>query len=100
MYNCPHCGSNSFSFWQKQLLGPARSIECRNCKERVTVPWGRALLAILPIIVLATIGVAIYNSAPGNLADLIIYTTVGILVGFVISAPLYHRYVPLIPRKP
>src|SRR5690348_14138653 len=99
MYLCPHCGSKSFTFWQKQWLGPARSIECQNCKRRVSVPWGRAMLAVSPVMAFGTIGIAFYNTNPDGLWGLFLGGVLGAVVGYAVAAPLYHRYVPLIPRK-
>jgi hypothetical protein len=99
MYPCPHCATDSFSFWQKQLLGPARSIECRNCKRRVSVPWARAMLAVSPIMILGSLGIAFSNSNPGGPLEMFLWGVFGAVVGGAIAAPLYHLYVPLVPRK-
>src|SRR3989344_2917403 len=42
-YNCPKCGQASFSFWQKQFLGPLGSIPCGACGASVSVPWGKSI---------------------------------------------------------
>ena len=53
MYACPWCERKTFSFWQKQTLGPNKTLSCTGCKRRVSVPWGRAHLAALPVFLLA-----------------------------------------------
>jgi DNA-directed RNA polymerase subunit RPC12/RpoP len=100
MYKCPWCGAESFSFWQKQWLGPARSIECRNCKRRVSVPWIRSLLAVSPIILLGSIGIGYFGTAIDSLLAVFASGVVGAVIGFLVAAPLYHKYVPLVPREP
>ncbi|HXN15447.1 MAG TPA: hypothetical protein VN878_03665 [Usitatibacter sp.] len=100
MYACPWCERNTFSFWQKQSLGPIGITRCVNCTRRVGVPWGRAHVAALPILVLALIGMyagaGVWESALGSLAGGVL----GALLGMLLTVPLYHRYVPLIrPRS-
>ena len=46
MYACPWCERTTFSFWQKQKLGPNTSIKCAGCKRRVSVPWTRTTAAL------------------------------------------------------
>ncbi len=43
---CPNCGSRSITYWQKQFLGPGRTIPCRECGARISVSW----LHFLPIL--------------------------------------------------
>jgi len=100
MYKCPWCGVESFSFWQKQWLGPARSIECCNCKGRVSVPWVRSLLAISPIVILGSIGIGYFGTAIDGLWSFLASGAAGAVTGYLLTAPLYHKYVPLVPRKP
>jgi len=99
MYKCPLCSADSFTFWQKQWLGPARSIKCRACGGAVSVPWLGAVVAIVPIAVLASAGTIVGATLAGN-AGFAVGGVLGILLGFAISSPLYHRYVPLVARKP
>ena len=96
MYACPHCGADAFSFWQKGLLGPARSIKCRHCGGRVSVPWLHTFVCLSPMFILVVAVHLIFGSALGVLNSILI----GLLIGFAISAPICHWYVPLIPRKP
>ena len=56
MYQCPWCERKSFSFWQKQALGPNNSMKCHGCRRQVSVHWGRAHLAALPVFILAIAG--------------------------------------------
>ena len=88
MNKCPHCDTDSVSFWRKQILGPGRSIECQRCKKRVGVHKERAWLCIAPIFIGAFVGKLFFGS------DL------GWVVGYVVSAPLYHFYVPLVTIEP
>ncbi len=50
---CPNCGNLTFSFWQKQFLGPARSIPCDDCGARVSVSWIRFIPVLLLIATLS-----------------------------------------------
>ena len=56
MYACPWCGSKTFSFWQKQTLGPARTLRCSSCSRQVSVSWDRAQIAALPVVILGFLG--------------------------------------------
>jgi hypothetical protein len=112
MYKCPHCGNDSFTFWQKQTIGPLRAIECRFCKGKVGVPWLLAMLCLSAM--LPAVAVGYYYShlialdflakkpfaygASGPLTGILVSRIGGVLIGYTISALLYHRYVPLIPR--
>jgi len=96
MYKCPWCERKVFSFWQKQSLGPSKSIKCTACAKRVSVPWGRAHLAALPVFVFAVAGLyfvgEVFNSRLFAIAGLF----AGVVIGMIITMPLYHRYVPLV----
>jgi DNA-directed RNA polymerase subunit RPC12/RpoP len=96
MYACPHCGADTFSFWQKELLGPGRSIECRSCGGHVSVPWLGTFACLAPMFILVAMAYLYFGPTLGVFYSVL----VGSLVGFAISAPLCHWYVPLIPRKP
>jgi hypothetical protein len=96
LYECPWCTHKTFSFWQKQGLGPNRTIACGGCTRRVSVPWGRAHLAALPVFLCAVVGLyafgAVYESKLLALAG----GFIGVAIGMVLTAPLYHRFVPLV----
>ena len=97
MYNCPHCNAPTVTFWQKNTLGPARSIECSSCHGKVTVPWLAAMSCISPIVLLGA-GTFYYLSSAGEVAGAFIGGFLGLLVGYAVSTPLYGRYVPLVKR--
>lgn len=96
MYACPWCERRSFSFWQKQSLGPNRAIACTGCKRRVSVPWGRAHLAALPVFVGAVAGLWFVGDAFDSKLFAIAGACVGVVIGMVLTMPLYHFAVPLI----
>ena len=56
MYACPWCGKGRFSFWQKQSLGPTRTLSCPDCKRPVSVCWNRAQLAAIPVLLISLVG--------------------------------------------
>ena len=101
IYRCPSCGKDSFSFWQKQSLGPLRKITCRSCGARVSVPWGMSTLIIL-IGVVATPTVALVAAvtawnAFGAFGGIVTFLGSGLALG-AIGCWLYHRFVPLVTR--
>ena len=59
VYECPWCDRKSFSFWEKQGLGPTRSLRCNECKRKVGVPSDRAQIAAAPLFLLGFLGLLI-----------------------------------------
>lgn len=97
MYACPWCGKEkSFSFWQKQTLGPQRSLLCPHCKRKVSVNWERAQIAAIPVIALGFLGLLVGKAWFGTWPAVFLFGWVGLTVGMLITAPLYHLYVPLV----
>ncbi len=37
MHKCPSCGERTISSFTKIMLGPGRTIRCKNCNSRVSV---------------------------------------------------------------
>lgn len=96
MYECPWCERKTFSFWQKQSLGPHRSIKCSACKREVSVPWMRAQFAVVPMVLLTFLGLIGAKIAYGMLAEILMGGGLGLMVGVILTAPIYHFYVPLV----
>src|SRR5262245_46041572 len=96
MYACPWCERKTFSFWQKQSLGPSRSIACSACKRRVSVPWVRAQVAFAPMVLLTFAGLIAAKVAYGMSTEVIMGGGLGFLVGAILMTPIYHFYVPLV----
>ena len=99
-YNCPKCDEESFSFWQKQFLGPIRRVHCRLCGASVGVPWIRsfAINAVgAPIVFVGGIAPAIILGKFG-IGSMISGFVVGGLVAVVFVGWLQHRFVPLIVK--
>jgi len=96
MYECPWCRRKTFSFWQKQSLGPVHTIACGGCARRVSVHWGRAHLAALPIVLLALAGLYVFGEVFETRQAALVGGVAGALLGALITAPLYHRFVPLV----
>lgn len=96
MYPCPWCSKASFSFWEKQSLGPSRNLVCRHCSRKVGVCWNRAQLAALPALALGFLGLiagkAIFVTWPAVLLG----GWLGVSFGMLVTASLYHLYVPLV----
>ena len=90
---CPHCqGAPCLPLWRKLITGPTSSARCQVCGYKVGVEPMRALLVMLPLLLLA-IGIT-----AGLLTDAI--TAVLLLVIFLpICGALYAYWVPLSPRE-
>jgi len=96
MYECPWCTQKSFSFWQKQTLGPNRTLRCTSCTRHVSVPWGRAHLAAIPLFLCAVAGLWFIGDAFNSKLIALAGAFVGVAVGMVLTMPLYHAIVPLV----
>ena len=99
MYACPWCQRKTFSFWQKQSLGPHRSLKCSACKREVSVPWVRAQFAFAPMVLLTFVGLIGAKIAYGMSLEVLMGGGLGFMVGAILAAPIYHFYVPLIPQQ-
>ncbi len=97
MYECPWCRRKSFSFWQKQWLGPTREIKCTACTRKVSVPWGKAHIAASPLLVGAIFGLVVWGPLLGEGKLGILFGGIfGAVFGMLLTAPIYHLYVPLV----
>lgn len=96
MYECPWCNRKSFSFWQKQTLGPHRTLACAGCSREVSVPWGRAHLAMIPVFLGAVLGLYVVGDVFGSKIIALAGGFIGVAIGMVLTAPLYHAFVPLV----
>ena len=96
MYECPWCTRKSFSFWQKQSLGPNRTLRCGNCTRHVSVPWGRAHLAAIPLFLCALAGLWFIGDAFNSKLIALAGAFVGVAIGMIFTMPLYHAFVPLV----
>jgi hypothetical protein len=97
-YECPWCRKASFSFWDKQKLGPTRTIACRTCSRHVGVDTLRAQLASTPVLALGFLGLVLGKVVYANLPAVLLGAWIGITFGMFVTAPLYHFFVPL--KKP
>ena len=59
MYSCPWCGQKAFSFWQKQTLGPMRTMRCPHCRRQVSLSSFRAQVAGAPLLALGLLGMIV-----------------------------------------
>ena len=100
MYACPWCERKSFSFWQKQSLGPSRALTCKGCRRKVSVPWGRAHIAALPLFLCTVAGMWIIGEAFGSRLYALGGALAGLVIGMLLMMPLYHFIVPLIRPEP
>ena len=99
--DCPHCGNRAMSAVAKMWLGPARSVKCACCGQRVSVHVGRATLVLLsglaPLLAFNLLhsGMREVAIAPGWLFAAAI---VAFLMGVVTMFWLYVKFVPLVKR--
>lgn len=96
MYACPWCSKASFSFWEKQSLGPSRSLSCAHCKRKVSVCWNRAQLAAIPAVALGFLGLIAGQAVFGTWSAVFLGGWLGVTLGMLVTGPLYHLYVPLV----
>jgi len=53
---CPHCAHRPFSFWYKMTLGPARSVPCGWCGQKIGVMATPARAAAAPAAIFLALG--------------------------------------------
>src|SRR6059036_3011458 len=96
MYACPWCREKSFSFWQKQGLGPIRTIKCGACGRRVGIDMFRAQVAAMPLLLFGFLGLLAGQALFGTWPAVLLGGWLGVPLGMLFTAPLYHLYVPLV----
>jgi uncharacterized protein YqgC (DUF456 family) len=96
MYACPWCQRKVFSFWQKQSLGPSQTLQCSGCKRGVSVSWLHAHLAALPVFLFAILGLWFVGDAFNSRSFALAGALCGVVLGMMVTMPLYHYIVPLV----
>jgi hypothetical protein len=86
---CPHCSEDTFSFWGKLCIGPARTVKCKGCGQTVGVSTS-AWVAVL-------IGTA--GFAGGLLFDVVPIKVIVFILGWGICAYLYAHHVSLVAKS-
>ncbi len=71
-------------------------MKCSACRREVSVPWGRAQLAFVPMVVLTFAGLIAAKIAYGETSEILMGGALGFMVGAILATPIYHFYVPLI----
>ncbi|HYC37757.1 MAG TPA: hypothetical protein VEC19_15120, partial [Usitatibacter sp.] len=64
--------------------------------RKVSVAWDRAQLAALPVLAFGFLGLLVGKAVFGTWPAVFFFGWLGVTVGMVITAPLYHLYVPLV----
>ena len=82
--------------WRKLSVGPLRKVKCKNCRCLLRVAWFPAAIILL-ISSLLPIGGLLAVAAAGGFSSLwamaiVFFVVCG--VAMLISAWIYHRYVP------
>lgn len=79
---CPHCSHRPFSLGYKMMLGPARSVPCNWCGQKIGVKTGPALAAAAPAAIFLALGFGhvivqrsslIWGAVAAGLAAFVIY---------------------------
>lgn len=89
MQKCPNCSKYTISNWDKCMHGPARMIECSNCKASLSLSW-YSMVFVFAIIA----ALNILSSYVVRDLYLIIF-----LSSLVIYAIVAYRFIPLRIRK-
>jgi len=99
--SCPHCGGYCLSRWARACLGPARSVRCATCGQRVSVAWLPGIFLSLLIGVAATIGggLAVFYLVPDSPEWWAVVFVVAGLLSSVLPALAWNRFVPLVARN-
>lgn len=90
MYKCPHCGKPGISVWRKLWLGPAIPATCKQCGNKVGVPYSSAMFVMIPFIIATALTVIYIDSITLKIAICVVLT--------LILCVIYLKYVPLVPR--
>ena len=88
MYACPWCERGRFSFWG--------NLKCGTCKRPVSVNWTRAQIAAIPALALGFLGLIAGKMLYMTWPAVFLGGWIGITLGMLLTAPLYHFYVPLV----
>jgi hypothetical protein len=97
--DCTHCGNRAMSAAKKLWVGPARSVRCKVCGQRVSVAWLQSLLVLTlgwaPFLI-----VGLYPVFTGVGSPLWVDAAAigAFLVGAVAMFWLYVKFVPLVKR--
>jgi len=86
MFECPSCNKKTISKSSKFWIGPIRSITCKNCNAKVSVPYSSLFLLTLYLALMLIIPKMRMN---------LIAILVMIVVIFVAYIYLNYKYVPL-----
>src|SRR5690349_3830926 len=95
---CPACGNQSFRVWQKMTLGPARTMTCRECGVRVSVPWIRYAAWMLVGTFLTFLGGVFSVAWIPVVMPMPLQFMLGMTVVSIFWLWVYDRVVPLVVR--
>ncbi len=89
MNKCPNCGEETISNFSKFMLGPGRTIECKNCHEEISVSWWTMVLLLVVLMVMFSIDDRISMAS---------YTVISL--GLIVAYLLIHKYfIKLVVKK-
>jgi len=89
MQRCPNCEEETISNLSKFMLGPGRTIECGNCKARISVSWYTLLIVIVIIVLINQI-----NNTYDSGESWMIFVALMIVYTYI-----HWKFIPLRVRK-
>lgn len=90
MTTCPYCNEQAMSLLRKSFLGPALTIQCKACSERVSVPPA-AMLAVVPFLFSIILAALLFPKGWQ-------FGALSLLAGFAAMAAIHALLVPLVRR--
>ena len=90
MYKCPHCGMPGISVWRKLNIGLYNPTICKQCGNKVGIPY-YVLFIMIPFII-TTVSIVLF------VVDNIVLIIAICVVGTLIWSGIFLKYVPLVPK--
>ena len=91
---CPNCDRPSIGYWQKQFLGPGRTIPCKLCGARISVSWIHflpVLLIVAAFPVLSAFGLLEHGLAPFLAVAAILLLAIAVYQHYVVTLVVRSR---------
>jgi hypothetical protein len=89
--DCPHCAHRAMPAAIKALISPWQVRLCRHCGYRISVPWSRHVLTVLPMMLVLLFGLVTQDGW---------WLPIGLAIAFVAYFMLRLVAVPLVSREP
>jgi hypothetical protein len=89
MCKCPHCGKPGISVWRKLNIGLFIPTICKQCGNKVGVPYSAGFIIALFTITIGSVAFFV---------DSIMLKIAIWVVATLIMSGIYRKYVPLVPK--